>query len=375
MRLSFNGNAIGVALLLGVFAGKAAAADGFRLRFPLSGTLGGEIVAPVNKPGWFGSLVVTQIEIDKVTDGSGNARVDTVSGTFATPQPVAGAVRTATYSGTVGFDARQSQTLTNLMFGYLTDQTYGGGRLLVHFNLPYATRLDQGLTLSGQTPTLSPLSPPLTSPPLPPGAAAQVQGAAQAGFNNAYQASLASGSAAGTGVISGFGDAEVTGAWVYQQDRIKLVAGATVSIPTGDYDSRSAVNVGYGNYYTLRPGVAVAWSPSQDWTIGGRASLGFNTRNRDNDIRTGNFAALDLAAAYRTPIGVVGPHLIHVRQYQDDSGGNFGANRFNATGAGVFFATLVPPIGAVLNVSYMQMLEAKNALSGSFLQLRLSKAF
>jgi hypothetical protein len=373
LRFPLTCNASGVALLLSLAAGTACAADGFRLRYPLSGTLGGEIVAPI-KPGWFASTVLTQIEIDKVTDGSGNARRDNVAGGFATPQPVAGAMRTATYSGQVNFDAQQSQTQANFMAGYVTENTFRGGRLMAQINVPYAVRLDQKLALSGATPTLSPLSPAL-SPPLPPGAAAQVQAAAQAGFDAGYQASLAAGSAAGTGVISGFGDAEVTGAWIYQQDKIKLVAGATLSLPTGDYNSASSINVGYGNFYTLRPGVAVAWSPAEDWTLGGRASLGFNSRNRDNDIRSGNFAALDLAAAWRTPIGVIGPHVILVRQTQDDSGGRFGANRFSATGAGLFFTTLIPPLGAALNVSYMRMIEAKNALSGSFFQLRLSKAF
>jgi hypothetical protein len=176
-------------------------------------------------------------------------------------------------------------------------------------------------------------------------------------------------------VVDGFGDAEVTGAWAWQGDATRVVAGATLALPTGDYDPASSINVGFGNCYTLRPGVAVAYTPGPAWTLGARASLGFNTRNKDNQVRSGNFAALDLAAAWRTPVGVFGPHVLHVQQVQDDSGGQFGGNRFSATGAGAFYTTLVPPLGAALNVSYLQMVRSRNALSGSFVQLRLSKAF
>jgi hypothetical protein len=358
-------------VLLGAAALPAAAADGFRLRYPLSGTLGGEIVAPVDRAGWFGSVVTTHIDIDKVTGEDGHARRQAVAGQFATPVPIGGAVRTATYSGSIDFDARQTQTTANLMVGYVSEPDYGGGRLSLMLNLPYTLRLDSTVRLSGQTPTLSPLA-----PALPPGGPAEAaQAAAQAGFATAYQAGLAAQSAAGTVVVDGFGDAEVTGAWVQQQEQWRVVAGATLVLPIGEYDPAQTINVGFGNYYTLRTGLALAYAPSPAWTLGARASLGFNSRNSDNDIRSGNYATLDLAAAWRSPIGIVGPHLVHVQQVQDDSGGMFGANRYRATGAGLFFATRIAPLEAGLNLAYMQMVDSRNALSGSFLQLRLSKAF
>ncbi len=352
------------------------AAEGFKLRFPLSGTLGGEIVASADKPGLFGSLAITQISLDKVTDGSGQARQQGASGNFATPAPVAGTVRTASYSGTVNFDLRQTQTNANLILGYLTEDMYGGGRLSVVFNLPYVARMDRRLNLGGPTPTLSPLSPALTTPPLPAGTAAAAQASAQRGFDTAYQAGLASQSAGASGVTDGLGDAELTAAWVYRQDRLRLVTGLTLAVPTGKYSAASgALNPGFGNFYTLRPGVALAYSPATNWTLGARGSLGFNTRNKDNQIKSGNFAALDLAAAYRSPIGVIGPHVLMVRQTTDDSGGTLGANRFSSTGVGLFFTTLIPGLDAAVNLSYMNTLRSKNALSGSFFQIRVSKAF
>lgn len=363
------------AVLLAAVAGPAQAAEGFKLRFPLSGTLGGEMAGRADQPGFFGSLVSTQIELDKVTDDSGQPRQIVRSGAFATPAPVAGVVRTARYSGTVNTDFRQSQTNANLVLGYLTEAQLGGGRWSFVVNLPYTTRLDRRLRLSGSTPTLTPLSPTLSSPPLPAGVPAAAQAAAQSGFDTAYQAQLGAQSAAGSGVVDGLGDAEFTAAWVRQGDELRVAAGATLALPTGRYDAAQAINIGFGNFYTLRPTVAVAWQASEAWTLAARGSLGLNTRNRDNDWRSGDFAALDLAAACRSAYGVWGPHLILVRQYRDDDGGTQGANRFSATGAGAFFTTRVPSAGLALNLSWMRMVSAKNALSGSFYQLRASRAF
>jgi hypothetical protein len=363
------------ASVLGSCAGSALAADGFKVRFPLSGSLGGEIVAPVDKTGFFGSVVLTQIDVDKLTDETGNVRQQPTTGSFATPAAVAGAVRTASYNGTVSFDLKQKQTNVNFIGGYLSDGLYGGGRLSLIVNVPYTTRLDRQLTVSGSTPTLSTLTPALTSPPLPAGTAAAAQASAQAGFATAYQAKLVAQSASATGVIDGVGDTEVTGAWLYRTDTLKIVSGVTLVLPTGQYDANSTINVGFGNFYTVRPGVAVAFNPSPSWTLAARASVAFNTRNKDNQIKSGDYSALDLAAAWRSPIGVIGPHVLVVQQFRDDDGGTIGGNRFSATGVGAFFTTLIPGIDAALNISYMQMVSAKNALSGSFAQLRLSKAF
>jgi hypothetical protein len=380
LRSDAHRNAWRAAVLLCACSGPASAADSFKVRFPLSGTFGGEIVAPLDKPGWFGSIAATHVDLDKVTDETGNARRDTFSGTFTTPQPIAGVQRSADFTATVETDGQRRQNQTNLLLGYQFEPKFAGGRFSVAFNLPYTVELDQTLRVSGATPTLSPLTPGFTSPPFPtPEAAAQVaaqaQAAAQAGFAAGFQANLAAQSAAGTGEIDGFGDAEISLLWSYQQDRLKVISGLTLAMPTAEYDASSSVNVGFGNFYTLRPGMAVIYSPFDQLTVGARASLGFNTRNKDNDIKSGNFAALDLAAALRTPIGVIGPHVLHVQQYQDDSGGMFGANRFRATGAGLFMATLIPALGTGINFSYMQMIESRNALSGSFLQLRVSKVF
>ena len=360
---------VGTALF--AIAGHAYAADGWKLRFPLSGTLGGEIVSNKLNPGLFGNVVVTQVEVDKMSGNDGDSLRLTQAGSFSTsPNLVAGQVRTASYSGSAAVAVKQSQTNTNLLLGYLTEEEYYGGRLVFSVNIPHAS-LSRTFTVTGTTPTLSSLAPAV----VPLQAAAQAQAAVQQGFGTNYQATLASNSAKGTGSASAVGDIEVTGAWVQVKDNVKVVLGTTLAMPTGQYDKDSALNVGFGNYYTLRSGAAVSFKTNENLTLGARASLGFNSPNTDNGVRTGNFWGLDLAAAYLTPIGVFGPHLLQVTQYEDDQGGNFGGNRFSATGAGVFYTTLIRPINAGLNFSYMQMLDSRNALSGSFVQIRLTKAF
>jgi hypothetical protein len=367
--------ALFAAAVLSTFADAALAADGFKVRFPLSGTLGGEIVAQVDNPGFFASVSLTQLEVDKITDNTGNSFQQVKSGGFATPAPIAGAVRTASYTGTTAVDLNQSQAIANLVLGYQSEKHFGGGRLLVALNLPYTVRLNRDVSYNGQTPTLSTLAPALNSPPLPAGTAAAAQAGAQAGFNSAYQTQLKALSSAGSGVLEGAGDAEISVGWIYRKDDLKVVTGLTLALPTGKYDAASALNIGFGNFYTLRPGAAVAYNPSPNWTLGARASMAFNTRNTDNQLRSGDYLALDLAAAYRSPIGVFGPHVLMVKQFTDDTGGALGANRFSSTGAGVFFTTLIPQLGAAVNLSYLTTLSSRNALSGSFYQIRLSKAF
>lgn len=55
--------------------------------------------------------------------------------------------------------------------------------------------------------------------------------------------------------------------------------------------------------------------------------------------------------------------------------GALGANRLNSTGAGFCFTTLIPQIEAAVNLSYMTTISSRHSLSGSFYQLRMSKAF
>ena len=366
---------VGTALF--AIAGHAYAADGWKLRFPLSGSLGGEIAAKQLTPGLYGSVVATQVEVDKVTGGDGNALTialppGELNMAVTGPPPKSIAINvSSSYSGAATVAVKQSQTVSNVVLGYLTETEYAGGRLNMTVNIPYIS-LNRKFSLSSDPPQLAPL---ISSVPAAQAYISGKQTETQEKFALKYQAQLAANSTAASGSAADLGDMEVTGAWVRQTDDMKIIVGATLAMPTAKYDKNSDFNTGFGNYYTLRPGVAVSGRASEDLTLGAKVSLGLNSPNNDNGVRTGNFWGLDLAAAYLTPIGVFGPHLLQVTQYEDDQGGNFGGNRFSATGAGVFYTTLIRPINAGLNFSYMQMLDSRNALSGSFVQIRLTKAF
>lgn len=375
-KKSLYQSAYAVAALF-VTAGHADAADGWKVRFPLSGSLGGEIAAKQLSPGLYGSVVATQVEVDKVTGEDGNALTLTQANAFSQgitspPSPIAMTV-SSSYSGAAAVAVKQSQTVSNIILGYLSESEYAGGRLNMTVNIPYIS-LNRAFSVNGPSPTLAPLSSSIPGPQAA-AVAAGLQQTVQGQFALKYQAQLAGYSAVGSGTAAGVGDIEVTGAWLQEKEDMRMVIGATLAMPTGQYDKSSQLNIGYGNYYTLRPGIAVSTRPTDKLTLGARGSLGLNTPNSDNGVRTGNYWALDLAAAYLTPIGVFGPHVMQVTQYDDDQGGTLGANRFSATGAGLFFTTLIQPINAGLNLSYMTILNSRNALSGSFVQVRLSKSF
>jgi hypothetical protein len=300
----------------------------------------------------------------------------------------------------------QQQTNAAVIVGYAFEELVAGGRVVANVQLPYTTHLSRKVDVDPIV--FSTTQAPIVSVPTPTGLTA-----VQAGFLNqpvgtnpsAYnqitegargvaRAKLANYANANSGKVSGQGDAEMTGAWTYVKDSLKIAAGLTLALPTGDYnkdagqlgptgDPISGINIGFGNYYTLRPGLAVGYSPTPDWTIGAKASYGVNTRNKDNDIKSGDYVGIDLAAVYKTSIGVIGPHFMYVNQIKDDTYGDkssdqskaLGANRFNMQGAGLVFTTLIPGIDAGLTLSYMNTLDSKNALAGSFTMVRLTKKF
>jgi hypothetical protein len=398
--------------MLGLMGSTAFAADGFKLRYPFQGSLGGEIAAPLNQPGWFASLAVVGIDSNKNSGSDGNDRqlplpaqsVGVPSNVSVPNVPSGNIIASLSTKATVKLS--QQQTNAAVIVGYAFEELVAGGRVVANVQLPYTTHLSRKVDVDPIV--FNTTQAPIVSVPTTTGLTA-----VQAGFLNqpvgsnpsAYnqitegargvaRAKLANYANANSGKVSGQGDAEMTGAWTYVKDSLKIAAGLTLALPTGDYnkdagqlgptgDPISGVNIGFGNYYTLRPGLAVGYSPTPDWTIGAKASYGVNTRNKDNDIKSGDYVGIDLAAVYKTSIGVIGPHFMYVNQIKDDTYGDkssdqsraLGANRFNMQGAGLVFTTLIPGIDAGLTLSYMNTLDSKNALAGSFTMVRLTKKF
>lgn len=262
------------------------------------------------------------------------------------------------------FDGTGTFKLWNLVFGYITTDQYAGGRIAFGAIVPYGVK-QQSFSATAPTPTLQ------WNPSVP----LSTQAAAQSQFGSNYQARLAGQAASETGTVSGIGDVELQAGWLYVTERWRVLAGASLVLPTGRYDASSGPDIGYGNFYTFRPAIQVGYLPTPDIALAGKLTFGFNTKNRDSQVRSGNWASLETATAYKTDIGVFGLHTVYVQQFQDDSNNPWGASRYRTVNAGGFFTTKIPAIDAAVTLQYMKTVDSRNAKAGSFTQIRITKVF
>lgn len=349
------------------------AAEGFQVRYNLAGSLGGEMFAPPDQAGWAMGLAATRITIDKVTGGDGHDLQTTMPGgtvrlpsatTVAPGVTLPAGTPVATYdANAVTVKGTGTFSLYNLGVGYVSTERFGGGRLGVVLNVPYGLK-DQRFKAQTAVPSLRPIS------PVP-----AVPGALATSFASNYTNQVNASAAAETGEVEGIGDAEIQVGWLLNADQWRVLAGASVVLPTGRYDAAAGPDIGYGKFYTFRPAVQVAWLPRSDVSIAGKVTLGFNTRNQDNDLRSGNWVGLEAAAAYMTPVGPIGVHAIHVQQTQDDSGNPYGDARFRSNNVGVFFTTKMPSSDVIVTVQTMKTFDSRYAKHGAFQQIRLIKLF
>ncbi|RQO58675.1 hypothetical protein DBR47_13390 [Paucibacter sp. KBW04] len=332
----------------------ALAAEGFKVRYPTVGLLGPELAAFQVKPGWVNSLALNNTNITGLNGDDGK-------------QAWTAAVVTAkgvTQRALV--DYQQHQTVAQMFLGHVSQETFGGGHLAFGINVPYTFRASRSLAFPTVTATAA------NGSAVTPGAA--------------YLASLDAQSKANNVATSGLGDTDVAALWILAKDRYKFAAGVSLVLPTGDFHSQPsgaagtpAINIGAGRFFTLRPNASLGYQLSDSVTLGARLALGINTTNSVDQWHSGNFVAYDLAANYKTSIGVFGAQLIGVNQFEDDTGGmsgnqagGYGANRFKTLNAGLFYATKIDVVGVTL--AYTSTVKASNALVSNVLQLRLSRA-
>lgn len=371
--------------LLGAATG-ATASEGYKLRQSPVGVFGGEMAAPVDNPGFFGTAALSFADIYKVVDGQGN-KISLPSRTVPLPlsTPTRGALADGAYSlavpaGTIDF--QQDQLQLNLLGGYLTESTFGGGRIAFAVNVPL---IKQKRHFVGAQPlgTVTP-TPPAALPAALRGAISAVADA----VNAQVQAAVAANSASQNVETSGVGDTELSAVWVHHQDRLKVVAGASLFVPTGSYDAARGPNPGFGNFYTLRPGIAVSYSlnpnhRAEPWdsgvTIAARLSVGINSTNKDTHYRSGNFVYMEVGAVKVMGDWAFGANLLGVQQFTDDSGSgvtvNDNGNRYRNFGAGPFLSYKLPGKDAGFNLHYSQDFGSRNALVTRTTQLRFIKAW
>lgn len=367
--------------LLAAVATPGHAAEGYKLRQSPVGVFGGEIAAPVENPGFFGTAVLSHTRIGRVVDDQGNdIAVPARTVPLPTGTPTGGAVPNGTYSllvpaGSIGFE--QTQTQLNLLGGYVSEGLYAGGRLAFVVNLPLI-RQSRDFEPSQPLGTVSP-TPAATLPLALRGAIAAVASAA----NAQVQAGLAAGAANQNVEVSGVGDTELSMGWTHQQDRLKVVAGVSLFLPTGKYDKTRGPNPGFGDFYTLRPGVTVIYAPAggsggSGWdsglTLAGRMAYGMNTRNQETDTRSGDFVYVELGAVKVTGNWAFGANLLALQQVSSDSGPATLA-RYRNFSAGPFVSYKLPGREAGFNLHYSQNFGSRNALMAQTLQLRFIKAW
>ncbi|WP_229218197.1 transporter [Rugamonas apoptosis] len=349
--------------LLGAAAG-AHAAEGFEPRYNVAGSLGGEIFAPPDQTGWAAGLATTYVPVRKVTGDDGKALTLPVPG-GALAVPGLPAAASPTYGpGRTTLDGNGNMTRQDLALAYLTPEQYAGGRLLFVVDVPFA-RKHQSIALHGDTPALN-WPAPVPQP---------VQSAVAGQFAAQYQGAQAAQGEAATGAINGIGDTELIAGWQYVGEQWRVLGSAALVMPTGKYGTDPQPDVGQGNFRTLRPALQVAYLPTPQLALAAKVSLGLNGRNHDNQLRSGNWWGTELAAGYKTGIGVFGLHALRVQQYQDDDNNPFGASRYRTTNAGAFYTARLPGLGTIVTLQYIDTMASRNAKHSSFLQLRLIQLF
>lgn len=355
----------------------AQAAESFKLRQAPVGAFGGEMAVSADKPGFFGTASLTQLQIYKIADASGND---------VAPPPVSPIQLNPTLPNKVVFPAgslafNQDQTQLNLVGGYLTESTYGNGHMVFAINLPFIKQKRSYIV----TQPAGVLTPAATTPPLPATVVAQLNGGT-AMANAEVQKRVNAASVPQNLEVSGMGDAELSTVWIRHADRLKVAAGVSLFVPTGSYDKTRGPNPGFGNFYTLRPGVAVTYNlnpkhSDSTWdagvTIAGRVSYGINTRNKDTDYKSGNFLYAEGGIVKVAGDWAYGVNVFTTQQMSDDTGTGApaGGNRYKTNGFGPFVSYKLPGKDAGLNLQFSDNFGGRNAIVVKSLQLRLVKAW
>jgi len=355
----------------------AQAAESYKLRQAPVGAFGGEIAASADKPGFFGTASLTSLQIYSIADAAGNdvapPAISPIQLNPALPYKV------AFPAGKLAFN--QDQTQLNLVGGYLTESTYGNGHVAFAINLPF---IQQKRTYVVTQPAGT-LTPAATVPPLSPAIVGQLN-AGTAAANAQVQARIAAASAIQNLEVSGMGDTELSTVWVRHADRLKVAAGVSLFVPTGSYDKNRGPNPGFGNFYTLRPGVAVTYNlnpkhTDASWdagvTIAGRVSYGINTRNKDTDYKSGNFIYAEGGIVKVNGNWAYGVNVLSTQQISDDTGTGVpaGGNRYKTNGVGPFVSYKLPGKDAGVNLQYSDNFGGRNAIVAKSLQLRFVKAW
>ena len=353
------------------------AGEGFKLRTTTLGDLSGEFFSPfVTTAGWAGAFAVTHTSQEEMTDNNGNR----YSAPFpAQVVPITGLGNVTVNMDDLKIDFRQKQTNANLVFLYRMP-TESGDNLIFSVNAGMA-HIDRNMQFDLDRMPVS------TSSQFVPPAAIAANPAFAAGIDSAV---------GGLNSVNNrregwqLADTEVSAAWLGRWfspiGPMRVKTSLTLAIPTGDYVATEGVNAGAGDFYTLRPSVSVIYDMTSSLSLGAKSTLGFNTKNRDTNYKSGSFHALELALAHHNGAGrTFGVQTVMVNQYEDDEGGTAAAkaeilrqqgNKYKFTSMGVFASMPIASIQSKLHISYAKSVgKVKNGIEMQGLQVSLSRAF
>jgi len=379
-----------VAVLASSF--NANAAENYKLRQTPLGSFGGDIATPADKPGFFGTASLTQLTIEGIkgptggiltmSSGKKDVRLDVLRPTLFTGTAIAGVLATVD-DGTVSL--KQDQTQINLAGGYLTESKYADGRIAFVANVPL-TKQRRTALISFPDASFSPNHPALSLKPT--GSPLTYRELINAGLKSQTQAL----SDTASDEAAGIGDTELSAVWVRHTDRLKVAAGVSVFVPTGKFnatrDANFQANPGFGDFYTIRPGVAFTYNlnPShahQDWdagvTVAGRLAYGVNTRNKDTHYKSGNFVYSEAAIVKVAGDVAFGFNLSSTQQVTEDTYTGTPAKaiigRYRNMASGPFLSYKFPGQDMGINFQMNRNFSGRNAIDVTSYQLRLIKAF
>lgn len=288
-------------------------------------------------PGLYGQLWVQHYSADKVRGDDGEELTQAV----ATPLGPLG----------VQVKAHVRADVVVPRLTYITEQIVADGRLGFSVALPMVHQRTD-VTLSAALPA-----------------------GLSAGQIAVANALLAQEGARRSGSETGLADTELASFIDWASDESRVVAGFAVVAPTGDYDSQRAVNPGAGKYWTLRPLMVASRVWENGLEFGMRATYSFNTKNRDTDVRSGQYLHADWAAMFRaTDSWRLGLQGYVVQQTTNDKGPNVAehGNKARTLGAGPVLAYLSESGTWGLDAKAMQEFSVRNRPEGQVYWLRLN---
>lgn len=192
---------------------------------------------------------------------------------------------------------------------------------------------------------------------------------------DSIQGGLAAEGANLSGKTTGMADPEFSAFVDFARDDTRVMVGAAVNAPFGDYDKMRAVNPGSGKYWTLKPTLVVSRSWESGFEAGVYATYAFNSANRDTNVRSGQYVHADWSALLKVTdpmrIGLQGYVL---KQVTNDHGPGVdeGGNKGQAVAAGPVFAYIADSGRWGIDAKLVREFAVRNRPLGTTSWLRLN---